>query len=258
MESYQNINLTEDEITEALIWAKRKKEEEMRLSALLEKEKANRNFQKKLWDFDVIKTFMVHRAKELFADKFILDENNERFFDLLCYYFTESEEFVKMAAQQEVENPSLSKGLLIPGNFGTGKTWLMKIFQKNARQTYWIRSAKEIAQAYLNAEDKKVPDEYIDLFKNPINDSSVFYQPISGLCIDDLGSENKKNNFGNVINVVGDLIERRYEKRNTGIFLHATTNLSADELSNFYGERVMSRMTEIFNFIELPGTDRRK
>lgn len=258
MESYADIILTEDEILEGMIWAKRKKIEELRLLALLEKEKANRQLQKQLWDFDVIKTFMVKRAKELFGDQFILDENNESFFNTLCLYFTEDDGFLKNALELGEDNPSFKKGLLIPGNFGTGKTWLMRVFQKNAKQTYWIRSAKEIAQAYLNSEDKKIPDEYVDLFKNPINDASVFYQPVSGLCIDDLGSESKKNNYGNIINVVGDLIEFRYEKRNTGLFLHATTNLSANELSIFYGERVTSRMKEIFNFIELPGNDRRK
>jgi DNA replication protein DnaC len=264
LENYSHITLTDDEILEAMIAGKIKKEEELRIAALREKEKANREQSKQLWNFDVIRTFMVGRAKELFQGKFILDESNDLFFDTLCEYFTESEKFCKSATKLvdddnvNEDDFSLQKGLLIPGNFGTGKTWMMKLFQKNARQTYWIRTAKEISQAYLNSEDKKIPEEYTTLFKNPINDASVFYQPVSGLCIDDLGSESKKNNFGNIMNVVGDLIESRYEKKFTGLYLHATTNLSAEELKGFYGERVISRMREIFNFIELPGSDRRK
>jgi DNA replication protein DnaC len=267
LESYNHITLTDDEMIEAIIGAKIKKEEELRLLALRERERANREMQSKLWDNTVIKSFMLKRAEEIFDGKFILDEQNEKFFEILCYYFTGDNEFIKIAAENEIENPSLSKGLLIAGNFGTGKTWMMKLFSKNARQTYWMRSAKEIAQGYLNSgkkradgsfEDKKIPIEYIELFKNAVNDAAVFYQPLSGLCIDDLGSESKKNNFGNVMNVVGDLIEERYYNKNYGLYLHATTNLSSIELKDFYGERVVSRMREIFNFIELPGTDRRK
>lgn len=267
LESYNHITLTDDEMIEAIIGAKIKKEEELRLLVLRDRERANREMQSKLWDNTVIKSFMLKRAEEIFDGKFIIDEPNEKFFELLCCYFTGDNEFVKIATQNEIENPSLSKGLLIAGNFGTGKTWMMKLFAKNARQTYWIRSAKEIAQGYLNSgkkrsdgsfEDKKIPIEFIELFQNAVNDAAVFYQPLSGLCIDDLGSESKKNNFGNIMNVVGDLIEERYYNKNYGLFLHATTNLSSEELKEFYGERVTSRMREIFNFIELPGNDRRK
>lgn len=258
MESYSHIQLTEEEIDEAIIWAKRKKEEEMRIESIRKKEAMNRSEQYNLFNFAILQTFMINRGKELFGDKFIVDENNEDVFNLLCSYFAKDEKFENYANQFQVQSPSIEKGLLLAGNVGTGKTWLMRVFQKNARQTYWIRSAKTIAQDYLNSLDKKIPDEYLTLFKNPVNDDSVFYQQVSGLCVDDLGAENKKNNYGNVINVIGDMIEERYSKMFTGIFLHATTNLSADELKTFYGERVTSRMREIFNFIELSGPDRRK
>lgn len=262
LESYNHIELSEDEITEAMIWAKRKKQDELRLIALHQKEMANRKQQQELWNFDLIRTFMSNRAKVLFKGEFEIDENNQLIFDLLSYYFIGDDYNFRVKCYEINSDPdifySVMKGILLCGNFGTGKTWMMKLFQKNARQTFWIRTSKEIAQAYLNSEDKKIPEEYTTLFKNPINDEAVFYQPVSGLCIDDLGAESKKNNFGNIMNVVGDVIEERYHKQFTGVFLHATTNLSAEELKNFYGERVTSRMREIFNFIELPGSDRRK
>lgn len=34
---------------------------------------------------------------------------------------------------------------------------------------------------------------------------------------------------------------------------HATTNLSAPELKDYYGNRVRSRMREMFNLIEFDG-----
>lgn len=258
MESYSHIVLSEDDIVDAMIWAKRKKENLQQEQALRERESAVRKIGFEAWSFDMIKTFMMKRAGDLFKETFTLDDNNEGFFNLLCYYFINSNTFLSEARKFGEENPSLSKGIFIPGNFGTGKTWLMKLFQKNQKQVYFIRSSKDVAQAYLISDDKTIPDEFITPFKNAINDASVFYQPISGLCIDDMGAESKKNNYGNVVNVIGDLIEQRYFRGYTGTLLHGTTNLSADELKAFYGERVTSRMREIFNFIELPGNDRRK
>ncbi len=241
-----------------MIWGKRRKEERAKELALFERNEFLRKEKYNNWTFDIIRGFMFNRAKMLFDKDFIIDESNEPVFDLLCWYFMGSETFCKEANKLEVQNPSLDKGICLAGNFGTGKTWLFRIFQKNKRQTYYVRSAKDVAQEYLNSSDKKIPEEYLVPFKNPINDAAVFCQAVSGLCIDDLGAENVKNNFGNVVNVIGDLIEHRYAKGFTGIFLHASTNLSSEELKKFYGERVTSRMREIFNFIELPGNDRRK
>lgn len=272
MDAYSHIPLTEDEITEALIEAKRKKEVLLKREELRKFELKNIELKEMNWSFGMIGAYMLNRAKEIFppTDPFVLDGDNKSFFELLCRYFINDKVFIDEARKMfpdlpndEPVNWSLDKGLLICGNFGSGKTWMMKLFQKNARQTYYMRSAKKIAQDYLNSgkgkdKDVDIPEEYVNLFENPLNDGSVFYQKFSGLCIDDLGAENKKNNFGNVMNVIGDLIERRYEKRFTGVFLHATTNMTSGQLKEFYGERVTSRMREIFNFIELQGEDRRK
>jgi hypothetical protein len=40
-------------------------------------------------------------------------------------------------------------------------------------------------------------------------------------------------------------------------YFHCTTNLTGNELQQKYDSRVRSRMREMFNFIELPGHDRR-
>lgn len=259
MEAYSHIQLSEDELVDCLLWGKKKKEKELEQLAIEQKIAYNRKMASEVMNFDVIKTFMMNRAKEIFKFEFVLDDDNHDTFDLLCHYFTGNVEgFTKQARRMGVEEPSIDKGILLAGNFGTGKTVLMKLFGKNTRQVYFIRPAKRIAQEYLTSKDKVIPEEYTVPFKNAINDAATFYQPLSGLCIDDLGSESEKNNFGNKVNVIGDLIEARYHDKFTGVFLHATTNLSSQELTDHYGERVLSRMKEIFNFVELTGGDRRR
>lgn len=247
---------------EGQIWAKRKKQIDLEKAALVEKELANRKFNAMRWDHTVIKTFMMNRAARIYSgwkEPFVVDKKNTDAFDLLCYYFIGDEKsFLELANKMEVKNPSLTKGILFAGNYGSGKTALMQLFSQNAKQVYFIRTAKQISSEFVNSVDKKIPEHYLEPFKNAINDAAMMYQPLSGLCIDDIGSEEVKNNFGNKSNVIGDLIEERYHKKYCGLFLHGTTNLSSDELKSYYGERVTSRMREIFNFIELKGEDRRK
>lgn len=258
LESYNHIRLTDDDITEALIWAKRKKEEENKIVTLRQIEADNRKKKENCFQFDVIRTFMINRAKRLFGDIFKIDKDNENVFNLLCMYHTGNVIFLNLAEKIGVKNPSLDKGILLAGVYGTGKSFMMKLFQQSVRQVYNIRTAKEIAQAYLDSKEKKIPEEYILPFPLASNDDQTFRQPIAGLCIDDIGREAVKNSFGNVSNVIGDLIEERYINKNTGVLLHGTTNLTAKQLNEYYGGAVTSRMREIFNFIELPGEDRRK
>lgn len=236
----------------------------LRKEALRQKEEANRRLAKSTMDFNVIKTFMFNRAKEILKYPFTLDENNEMIFDLLCYYFIGDEEgFIRqnelIAKEDEklaIKNPSINKGILLVGNCGTGKTDLMKLFAKNTRLVYFIRESKRIAKEYVDKKD--IPEEYTEPFKLAINDPVTFYQPLAGMCIDDMGGEETKNSYGNKANVIADLIEMRYNNKYTGPFLHATSNLTAEQFKQYYGERVISRMRQIFNFVKMPGNDRRK
>jgi len=262
--TYSHIELTDEEMIDCLLWGKIKKEEIIKQQKLREKELANRKFASQRLDFNAIKTFMIARAKDIFKYEFCVDENNEMFFNLLSYYFIGDEDgFLKQCdlikrkdERLEVKNPSIKKGIMLVGNCGTGKTDMMKLFAKNTRQVYFMRSAKQISKEYL--AQKNIPEEYTVPWKLLINDPATLYQPIAGLCIDDFGAEEVKNSFGNKSNVIGDLIEERYNAGYTGVLLHATSNLTAEQLRDYYGERVISRMRQIFNFIKFPGDDRRK
>ncbi len=257
MESYNHIELTEDEVIEGTIWAKRKKE------ALLEKQNKERiadENRKALtgytWDVEQTAGYMMYRAAEVFKGKFQLDEYNKPIYNLLCHYFSLDERFVSLAEGMGIKNASLEKGIFLAGNFGTGKTMIMKLFSRNQRQCFEIVTARTIADAFSNDSDESLL-EYIYPYKNAVNDKSRFLQPITGHCFDDLGAEEIKNHYGNKKNVLEDVIEKKYSAQKTGILLHATTNLSAEKLNEFYGGRVVSRMREIFNFIPMKGKDRR-
>lgn len=258
MEDYSKseIELTEDEIVEALLTAYQRKEEQIKQKQIQERIHQNRMMAQQHWSPNIIDAYMRTRSANVFNGAFRFDDQVEPLYRLLCSYFCDDHSFYSLAGGLVVNEPSLEKGILIAGTFGVGKSWLMKLFQKQIKQVYYLRSAKQICEEFLAAG--KIPEQYIELFPNPVNDNSVFQQVYTGMCIDDLGAENEKNSFGNKINVIGDLIEARYDKGFTGKYLHATTNLSAEGLTNFYGGRVTSRMKQIFNIIDFKGKDRRK
>lgn len=259
LESYSHIQLTQEETDEAILWGKMRKEkrleQEKRDLVAAENRKRLTGTQ---WSYEQTKGFMRYRAAQIFTEKpFKVDKDNEFVFELLCHYFSLDQNFLTLAANAGIENPSLNKGLCLAGVFGVGKSWIMKLFQKNQRQVFFIRNAKQIAKEY-EIDGAAASEQYENKFKNPANDLNLFLHPFSGLCIDDLGTEDVKKHYGNQSNVIGDLIELRYHKQNVGPLLHATTNLTSEQIEQYYGGRVRSRMREIFNFIELSGGDRRK
>jgi predicted ATPase len=259
LKTYDHIELTEEEMNAAILWAKQKKDAAIQQELLEQRARENRRlFTGVQWSYEQTKSFMKYRADTMFKEKpFVVDGENSMVYELLLYYFSNDPKFLGLAQNLGIPNPSLDKGIMLAGNFGVGKTWFMKLFARNQRQCFTLKNAKDIADQFgNNGEDGLM--EYVVKPKNPVNDQGVFYHTHLGLCIDDLGTEDLKNHFGNKRNVIGDLIEKRYSRGNTGVFLHTTTNLDAMELESFYGGRVTSRMREVFNIIEMNGKDRRK
>lgn len=258
LDSFSHIELTEDEYRLAIIEAKRKKDGLLKAQEREIRAAENRRLlTARNWSFEQTKDFMMNRAENLFEGKFKLDTSNERVFDLLCYYFSYDQKFVVLAAEMKVSNPSLDKGLILGGNCGVGKTWLMSLFRRNNRQVYVVEHAKDVAKSFHVGGEEAIEKHY-QVIKNAFQDPTVLFQDTSGLCMEDIGAEDIKNNYGNKTNVIGDIIEVRYVNKCMGPYFHGTTNLTAVQFEQFYGVRVTSRLRENVNFIELGGPDRRK
>jgi DNA replication protein DnaC len=69
-------------------------------------------------------------------------------------------------------------------------------------------------------------------------------------CFDDLGTEQSLKYYGNECNVMGEILLSRYDLFiSRDMITHLTTNLSASEIENLYGNRARSRLREMFNLI---------
>lgn len=260
LEHYNHIELTEEEMDEAILWGKKRKEGLMK-----QQEENKRISQKRLLltaktNYDLTVGLSQIRMINAFPDHkpFVVDESNDFLYKMLCYYFGEDQNFVSMALEYGVNNPSLEKGIFLAGNFGTGKTYLMKLFAKNHRQCYELASAKDISIMYKEQGESVIEQFYVMTKQAAFEDPSVLYQKNIGLCIDDLGAEDEKRNYGDKKNVVGDIIEQRYFRGNCGPLLHMSSNLTSQQLTDYYGGRVVSRLREVMNFIVVKGSDRRK
>lgn len=141
-----------------------------------------------------------------------------------------------------------TKGILLKGGPGKGKTFAMQVYAalvkrmgltyvSNGRQLEMkleIVNARTIAQEYANKEN---------------GGSAVIerYSRVPFLCIDDIGAESKEqNSFGNKVNVVNDIIDKRLEKN---LITFGTTNLNEFDDEAGYDGRMRRRIDALFNQI---------
>jgi DNA replication protein DnaC len=254
---FSHIELTEEEKEYALLDFKATKYFEM-----LDKAKVDEKEQKRIkaltpWTFQEQKNFSYKVSLDLAArsnKELVIDEEYKRVFNLLCQYFTNDKAF-----EEENENFSLKKGILLLGNPGVGKTDLMLAFAKNKKLCYEMKSAKEIRE-----EVKSLGQEFWKAYCGfvPVSSSreEYFYKPGAGWLIDDFGQEEVVNDFGNKLDCISNIISFRYENRDKmPLFaLHMTSNLNAEMIEARYGGPFRSRLRDMFNIIKYNGVDRRK
>ena len=122
-----------------------------------------------------------------------------------------------------------------------------------------LKYVKRFNETRLNKEQFSEIINYIKS-KNLLSVSTPFDNESLPL-FDDLGVEPTGRHFGKDCNVLGEILLSRYDLfLSNNIKTHATTNLNAQELEERYGNRVRSRMRELFNLVgfDKESKDKRK
>lgn len=176
------------------------------------------------------------------ADKFVIDDKNRELVKQLCYYFAQDEKFLEFPVFNE---QSLSKGILLVGDCGLGKSYILntiyRMFQKVRDHTFGFVSSITIVENY-----------------NSMGDEGIIKYKDREWCIDDIGTEDIGSHYGKN-DVLKMLLEVRYNKFvYEDIKTHGSTNLLPKNIKERYGDRVYSRIQQMFNIIILDGEDRRK
>ncbi len=181
--------------------------------------------------------FLQKRGKLLYGENFNLHEkDHDIIYKLLVY-------FVGHKTEAERLGLDLDKGILLSGQVGCGKTSLMTLmkFVPGPERNHVIKSCRGISFEFI-VDGYEVISRYSRMSFN--NDSPKIY------CFDDLGAEQTLKYFGNECNVMSEILLSRYDYFiSHKMITHVTTNLSAQQLEDLYGERVRSRVRQMFNLV---------
>ncbi len=187
-----------------------------------------------IYDFDKMLIYLNAKGKLLFGPKFKIFEEDREILFKLCNYFIQDEVNCKKLGIDT------TKGILLTGPVGCGKTSLMKLLRHMVphQRPYKIIPTRNIAFGFNHIGYKTIED---------YGDSQFF-------CFDDLGVEPMGRHYGKDCNVMGEILLSRYDlfchpERSRRVKTHATTNLNAAEIEGRYGNRVRSRMRQLFNLI---------
>lgn len=162
---------------------------------------------------------------DYFVDKYSCGENNHA-------------EWIEKNYRPIVEwmTDNKGKGLLITGSCGLGKTLIAKhilplLIRDSCRRVINIFTAQEL--------NTKI-DEILKLHT---------------IYIDDIGTESVSKIYGNVRCTFSELCDAAEQR---GKLLIITTNLTASELEEKYGERTLDRLRAITKFVAFSGKSLRK
>jgi len=195
---------------------------------------------------EVLLEYFSHYAQEILNvtnRKFSMDENNRWVIEGLCVYFSQDSRFSHI---NTINENSLGKGLLLIGECGTGKTLISKtihkMFLKVPKRAFGYVNSNNVVKEY----DKKGEDGILKYM------TGEWY-------FDDFGSEDKGKFYGKEQEIFKSILEARYDLFiDKGIKTYLSTNLDPAAMKKRYGDRVYSRINEMFNIIIIGGEDRRK
>jgi len=148
----------------------------------------------------------------------------------------------------------LTKGIMLHGTTGSGKTLAMKvmsIYQKIDNIKYFMNG-----KVYNMNFDVIHVNNMVNNFMENAFDGIQIYSNRYVLCMDDIGTEIEEvKYYGNKLDVISHIISERQSKR---LLTFATSNFPIETLEEKYGDRIVSRMLALFNFIVVNDKDFRR
>jgi DNA replication protein DnaC len=215
-----------------------------------EKIKARPRLVYKEYDFP-LRWDSFKRTAEHICPGFVIDDSNKQIYEEACRYF----------AADDSCSWDLNKGIYLYGDIGVGKTLFYKIFHHlmnapgiESNNKFSMLTVNDIVDGYSVSG----PAYWKTSGINAVTPGE-YNQPVH-LFIDDLGqNERVASYFGNSVDVITELIQRRYYAfTDNYVLTHASSNIIPSEIKETFGQFTASRMREMFNVLLFPGGDRRK
>lgn len=189
------------------------------------------------YDYQKVVSRLIQNGETLLGKTFHIPESERGIIFGILAWFLEDE------LVAEKMNIDLNKGILLSGPIGCGKTTLFKLMQNfpTKRKNFGIISTRQIVSEFMQSGYEVLEKYSRGNFSHDVRTPKAY-------CFDDLGTETTSKYFGNDCNVMAEILLTRYDLfKEKGIITHLTTNLSASEIESQYGNRLRSRMREMFN-----------
>lgn len=191
----------------------------------------------RIYDLQKCFAYLELQGKQTYGQSFkIHNDDKPTIYKLLIYAIRDKENASKL-------DLDLNKGILLSGPVGCGKTSIMHLIRPFAytKHDYKIKTTREISFEFAKKGFEAL---------QPYIHKSNSQHRLTGYCFDDLGAEQQIKHFGNDCNVMAEILISRYEHfiENQSV-THITTNLSATEIENTYGNRLRSRLRSMVNLI---------
>ena len=188
--------------------------------------------------------------------KFVIDnENRFTYENLVRWVFGDTEMKCLDPETREVVPGRLTAGIYIAGNTGSGKSWALEIMTAFAtidNVQIFIGEGNRCLH-WNNFRADTICEEYqqTGLVER--------YKQNSIIGIQDLASEPTESLYmGNRMNVIKQVLEYRGDRTDRVTLITSNIPISHKRLVELYGDRVTSRLTEMCNYFEIKGKDRRK
>lgn len=208
----------------------------------------NLSYPKLSLSYEQFKTIVTAYGTNILASRgedklFSIDRDNE----------TAIHEIYKYLSGDRAFCGSLSKGILINGKYGSGKTLLMNAVCNT--YNYFIKQF-----GYVNSLEMKFvkSSQIVDSFRKEKNETEIAGYKFGSLIIDELGREQKEVNvYGTVIQPMSRVLQDRYD---SGAPTFAIANFKLETLGSkeYYGQMIGDRLKQMFNELTLNGESRRK
>ncbi|CCG53587.1 Protein of unknown function [Flavobacterium indicum GPTSA100-9 = DSM 17447] len=189
------------------------------------------------YNYPEILAWLEQKGKQDYGERFyFLEQDTLNITKLVAYFLkdeTKSNEF----------GLDLTKGVLLSGPVGCGKTTLMTLMKYIAKQNnrFYLKTCRDISFEFIK-EGYEIIHRY--------SRGSYSQTEYKNYCFDDLGVEQNLKYYGNECNVMAEIILSRYDLFIARkVITHLTTNLSASEIETAYGNRIRSRLRGMLNLI---------
>lgn len=198
------------------------------------------------YNYPEILVWLELKAKQDYGEKFqFLEQDIDNITKLIAYFLNDEETTNQLGID-------LTKGILLSGPVGCGKTTLMTLMKyvTQKENKFYLKTCRDVSFEFIK-EGYEIIHRY--------SRGSYSQSEYKNYCFDDLGVESNLKYYGNECNVMAEIILSRYDLFiSKKVKTHITTNLSASEIETMYGNRVRSRFRAMLNLIAFDKTTQDK